>query len=651
MSLTYPSFLYFLSLVSIPILLHLWSIKRAKQEFFSNVALLKKIQIVSSKSSRIKHILLLLSRICFVVFITLAFAKFYSSSIPNHAPLNAIDIKIDKSCSVMASEENIAQISKVLSPRTADPSPSNTLLDPDFDCHVNSSSLSDLLDRRRTGSQRFAQTAVISDFQWEFVDLDKLKNNGGETYLVCLNPKNVRSNIDVDSIWLVDAYLKKNGGANQVAVRLRNSGEKAADLVRVEFKVENTTIASQMATIDAKSQATIRFQVVNEVKKKMSCQVKVDDGAWTFDNVFDFVLTPTENLPIVIISDGELKHSIKTAYDQEEAFKCQLFDGKKGNSNEWRNSNLAIVDQQSEPNKTLLTNLMEEVRKGKSMVLFTSPHWSKETFAFINKELGVYALEKLEVVKQNVEMEAPDIKSPFLSNMFERASSGAQQPLISPNCLLRGANEVLLKTKAGNPAMGEYWIGKGKVYVFSFALGQDETFSTNALFLPVFYRIAEKSSKNKMPPYIRTGDKFVEFECEGCNEDNLYSLQNEKLKIIPEQKLIGNKVQVYVQDNLSLGFWKVCDQKGLEIASFGLNANKQESDMSFYSLEELKKRFASDSQVKVIPIEEFTEKVMGIEDKEDPSRFWRYVVVISFLFLLLEIMIARYFKKITVAGA
>ena len=551
----------------------------------------------------------------------------------------------------MASEENRAEITKILSPSVSDPNETANARTPDFDCHIDASFMSGLMDRSRDDATPFAQNAIISDYQHRFVDLDNIKNGGNETYLVHLDPAYRRPNVDVDSVWLVDAYLKRNGGTNQVAVRLRNTGEKAAERIIIEFKVENATIASQMVTIEAKSLVTIYFQVINDVKKRILCQVKVDDGAWTFDNIFDFVLTPTAKLPIVLVSDKQIKHPVKTAFDQEEAFQCQLVDDKKGSPDVLRRADLAVLDQESEPNRTLIHTLIETARQGKSLILFISPKWTGGTIDFINNEFQMSALKKIGAVQQNVEMEAPDMKNPFFSNMFERASFGAQLPLVSPNCELAGSNEVLFKTKAGMPVLAEYWIGKGKVYVFSFGLGQDETFSANALFLPVFYRIAEKSSKNRTSSYIRSGDKFLEFECEGCNEENLYSLQNERVKIIPEQKLIGNNVQLYLQDNLSVGFWKICDQQGIEIASFGLNSNKQESEMSFYSLQELKERFARSEQIKVISVEEFIEKIMGIGAKKDPAKFWRYVVAISFLFLLLEIVIARYFKKITVAGA
>ena len=49
MSFQYPQFLWALSLVIIPILIHLFNLQRYKTLYFSDLTLLKSIQIVSKK--------------------------------------------------------------------------------------------------------------------------------------------------------------------------------------------------------------------------------------------------------------------------------------------------------------------------------------------------------------------------------------------------------------------------------------------------------------------------------------------------------------------------------------------------------------------------------------------------------------------------
>jgi hypothetical protein len=510
--------------------------------------------------------------------------------------------------------------------------------------------MSGYLDKRSILKEGNGPIAIVSDFQTKFVDLEKIQNIGNELYLVHLKSKNERPNVCVDSVWVTHAYLKQNSAANEIKVRLRNTGDDKADRIVIELKVDKATIASQMVSIEEKSYLTISFQVEAKAKKDMFCQLKIDDGSWTFDNVFDFVLTPTKNLPIVLVADEAQKNPVKIAFDQEETFKCQFLKDDKGGTDFLNQTDLFVLEKQSEPNRTFLHTLFEEVRKGKSIVVFASEKWENSTIDFINKELGKVAMIRPSIPDKPIEMEAPDIRNPFFANMFENMAVGAQLPSITPVCLVNGADEVLLKTKSGNVALGEYMVGNGKAFIFPFGLGNGETFSRNAIFLPVLYRIAEQSAKNRIQPYRRVGDKLLEFECDSCNETDLYSLQNGTGKIIPEQKRIGNKVQMFLQDNLATGFWSILDKQGSEMASFGLNTNLQESEMSFYSLPELQERFSGNERIKYMPFEEFSGKVMGMDDKDSNSTLWRYVVAICFLFLLSEILIARYFNKKTVSG-
>ena len=63
MQFKHPEILYFLFLLVIPILVHLFQLRRFKKEYFTNVKLLKELQIQTRKSSKIKKWLLLATRL------------------------------------------------------------------------------------------------------------------------------------------------------------------------------------------------------------------------------------------------------------------------------------------------------------------------------------------------------------------------------------------------------------------------------------------------------------------------------------------------------------------------------------------------------------------------------------------------------------
>jgi hypothetical protein len=75
MNFLYPSFLFGLAAISIPIAIHLFNFRRTRKVYFTNVAFLKNVDTTTSSFRRLKHILILFARIAFIAFLVLAFAQ------------------------------------------------------------------------------------------------------------------------------------------------------------------------------------------------------------------------------------------------------------------------------------------------------------------------------------------------------------------------------------------------------------------------------------------------------------------------------------------------------------------------------------------------------------------------------------------------
>ena len=58
-----PYFLFGLLSVAIPVIIHLFNFRRFKKVYFSNVEFLKELKQETQKQSRLKHLLVLISRI------------------------------------------------------------------------------------------------------------------------------------------------------------------------------------------------------------------------------------------------------------------------------------------------------------------------------------------------------------------------------------------------------------------------------------------------------------------------------------------------------------------------------------------------------------------------------------------------------------
>ena len=75
MSFVFPSFLYALFAVAIPIIIHLFNFRKYKTVYFTNVKFLRELKQESQSKSRLKELLILAARILAITCLVLAFAQ------------------------------------------------------------------------------------------------------------------------------------------------------------------------------------------------------------------------------------------------------------------------------------------------------------------------------------------------------------------------------------------------------------------------------------------------------------------------------------------------------------------------------------------------------------------------------------------------
>ena len=102
----HPEILYALFLLLIPILIHLFQLRRFKRVDFTNVAFLKKVTLQTRKSSQLKKWLTLLMRLLALACIIFAFAQPYTASETASTAETETVLYIDNSFSMQAKGPN-----------------------------------------------------------------------------------------------------------------------------------------------------------------------------------------------------------------------------------------------------------------------------------------------------------------------------------------------------------------------------------------------------------------------------------------------------------------------------------------------------------------------------------------------------------------
>ena len=109
-----PEILYFLFLLVIPILVHLFQFRRFKKEYFTNVRLLSALSIETRQSSKIKKWLLLLTRLLILTCLILAFAQPYFEAKSHTNKSNELYVVLDNSFSMQAKGQKGALLNRAV---------------------------------------------------------------------------------------------------------------------------------------------------------------------------------------------------------------------------------------------------------------------------------------------------------------------------------------------------------------------------------------------------------------------------------------------------------------------------------------------------------------------------------------------------------
>ena len=108
MQFNHPEILALLLVLIIPILIHLFQLQRFKKEAFTNVKFLRQIELESRKSSRIKKLLILASRLLALTCLILAFAQPVMKKTDGQENRKTI-IYLDNSLSMQAAYNNVSE--------------------------------------------------------------------------------------------------------------------------------------------------------------------------------------------------------------------------------------------------------------------------------------------------------------------------------------------------------------------------------------------------------------------------------------------------------------------------------------------------------------------------------------------------------------
>lgn len=676
MSFLHPNFLFALALVAVPIIIHLFDLQRSRKVYFTNMGLLKNVSESTTSSRKIKHLLVLLSRILFIISLVLAFAqpfvKSKDSNVANENSAGMVAFYFDNSQSMQNTfgNGNLLDESASNAMELAQIFPKNSkflYLDNNFSSFSkngipkdkfkdkvseiifsnNAQTFENVYRKIETemlsnGNKATKKIFWYSDFQKSTLgNLSKIKiDTNIQIYLRPIQNQE-SGNYFVDSLWL-DNYFVRAGKINKLSLKIRNSGNSGNTKIKLKLFVDNIQSANTSVEVKENSFEVVNFDLNVDGNSLKRCRIEVEDNNLKFDNQYFFTLQPNERINILEVSEGQTQY-IKNVYANEESFNWK--HNKFGNISlsDVEKSQLLIINEFDKLNISEVKNLKLYIQKGGSVLLFPSINPQSKIFEQIIDILELPNISMGLTAHTPVAIKFPDTKNPFFENVFEKIDKNTDMPVGNSSIIIgtKGNNLLLFNTDV--PFLTSFDIGKGKISICSSPLTEPYTnFQKHAIFVPVMYKLAMNASNTVSKPAYNFSSKNVALKInERVFNDTKYSINKDKFAFIPEQrKKDGNLYFDMPGLSLDPGFYEVKFADSL-INTLAFNYESKESQMDFYTTAQLKELFATKKNIIVVESDLSTKFVDDFKNSHFGLSLWKYFIVAALLFLLIEIFLLK----------
>jgi hypothetical protein len=298
-------------------------------------------------------------------------------------------------------------------------------------------------------------------------------------------------------------------------------------------------------------------------------------------------------------------------------------------------------------------------RGGGVVVVPTAVTAARASYQQLFRDLGLGTVqwEEAGATPELREVAMPSAREPFFRDVFGAQSRAVTMPRVAPVLRWSRTGTDILRLKDGESYLANFSSGPGQVYVFSAPFAKEYSdFTTQALFVPVMYRMAMLSYKNEQLPAYKLTQETVNLQLPalagsagGPDAANL-KLVKDSLTLIPGQRVVGQETRLELPNGMNTaGFYQV-QRLGKVLTTLAFNQDKRESELAAYSADELRQLVGPNRpNVRVVEAGEEGAGLAKFRAEQTGTPLWRYFLALALLALLAEALLVRFGKRAAAA--
>jgi hypothetical protein len=667
MHFVYPGFLAALAVILIPVLVHLFYFRRYKTIRFSSLRFLRTIETERKNQNKLKHFLLLCSRILAFVFLVLAF------SIPSCNPVSTsgvgktnIRLFIDNSYSMQNKGapgllfETAKQKARELVKSAASQSSFSIWSHGNYDqqlCTAQeaiskidkleisplSESAADIWSKFRYVQKQGAigtdVLCIVSDFQNALTRaLPSAENKKSKAVGIQLGYSDF-SNISVDTAWLSNPFAGP-GETNKLWFKLTNYSNESIEGLNTKLSLENKVLGLTRVNLLPNEAALAAVDFTMPASGSGLARLEIDDAANAFDNVLYVTLRTQKQIAVMVRgSNTYLNSALRT----NTFFNVQPWDVRALSF-----PRIGAVYVQSEVglSQEEAGKLTSYAIQGGTVIFIPRVSAGKLQFKPLITLSGFPEFE--EIKEKGAKVRKEGLSHPFYSRVFSAIPKSIEMPEVNSYFSTRGNTgngEAILSLENGDPWLLKFKEGKGAIFLFTSAFElENGNVVRSVLFFPTVINCAvQKEVGGQLFGYAASQSGLL-LQTEFKNMDGDVMVSRDGKAWTAEIQNGAEGRELYIQKEMhEAGFYKLYSKSNpKDVEYIALNTSRFESNPAKSAASELEKLSKNTGLQWLSPNQ--TSSVSG--NLSDNSSLWRLFIWLAATFFAVEVLIIAFWDSI-----
>ncbi len=665
MLFVYPFFLFAISAILIPIIIHLFQLRRYKKVIFSDIRFLKQITEQNQKQRNIKEWIILAARCLAIICLVFAFAKPFiplSNTTVTKAD-KAISIFIDNSFSMSQQnkEGELLEVAKNKAKEIVSFYNDNDIFQiltndfegkhqrfidkKDFLLYLDEIKLSNqsksfekiLARQNQLFTSSFNSNKIayyISDLQEnQFKNIEHNDSNLIFNFVPIIPNQN--SNINIDSAWIDQPLILPNTPV-LLKVKVSNYGKNGIADIPLTFKIDGVQKGIANITCGANSSAEVQIQFTLNDIDYHAAELSLLDNPVVFDDKLFLTLKAYGNQQLIAINPNK---NIQDVYAIDENYKLVSFNTNAIDFSAFNNASCIIINELNNYTTGLQSELQKYLSNGGVVLIIPSANLDDiaKTNSFLqsinapqlnlssNQNLKVAKINLLDDVFKNVFSKIPEIPNwPTINKFYS----------LTLNSTIKGYNILTLTNDA--PFIFKSKYGKGSIYLMGSPFKTDwSNFTEHALFVPFMLRLPLVNKQSAALYYNIDNPENYAFEKNTTNK--IVYLKDKKDEIAFDVNNNESKSSIYLNGIITPGTFNLLAQnKQSQLAKISFNLNRTESNLKTISNDSL-----DFDNAQIINANNLVKHQKEIENNFNGTQLWRWFLLAAIAFVLLEVILLK----------